>query len=97
MAQEALVCRPWSEFFERFEPPQHLQERLSANLEYYKGNYFLVFGMIAVLGLFTALSNTIIAILLGGTAFVIVYFFQDQQVTSTSVGTALIIGGHEPS
>ena len=34
--------RPWDEFFARFQPPDHLEERVRTNYHYYRANYLLV-------------------------------------------------------
>lgn len=34
--------RPWTEFFERFLWPEHLEERIATNLLYYQANYLVL-------------------------------------------------------
>jgi hypothetical protein len=34
--------RPWDEFFDRFLWPEHLHERVSTNLHFYRGNYAII-------------------------------------------------------
>lgn len=54
--------QPWDEFFGRFLWPEHLQERLSTNLLYYRANYAIVCSAIVGVG---ALQRPPFLLLLG--------------------------------
>ena len=43
--------KPWSEFFERFLWPEHIDERLQTNLLYYRANYLVVTGGVVIVAL----------------------------------------------
>ena len=43
--------KPWSEFFEKFLWPEHLDERLQTNLLYYRANYLVVTGGVVIVAL----------------------------------------------
>lgn len=54
--------QPWNEFFGRFLWPEHLNDRVSTNLLYYRANYALICaGIVGV----TALVQTRLLVLLG--------------------------------
>lgn len=72
--------RPWNEFFDRFLWPEHLQERIQTNLLYYRANYCIIGGGVALVGVLLQPALIVVAGLIGGIFFGAIEFGDTRLV-----------------
>mmetsp|Transcript_1849 Transcript_1849/g.2658 ORF Transcript_1849/g.2658 Transcript_1849/m.2658 type:complete len:244 (+) Transcript_1849:70-801(+) len=74
--------RPWGEFFDRqrlgVPRPTEIRQRTSQNLAYFQTNYLILFFVLAIYSVLTSPGLLLIAILMCGLSFYLLYWRQDD-------------------